>query len=187
MTADRSGGPDWLVGTSGTYASGPSDGFAWPMLGRSAAWPEPRRREGRLADDRRLGEPAAGHRRPRSPGRAWPSIGRRSPSPAAGAGSRPQLAASGPVDAGDRRADQAARQLRLPGHAGRRAAGRRRHDPRRRLGRLLLGPLLGLGPEGGLGADHPAGLPGPAPRPVRRLGQHVRPGRAPRSSASCRC
>ncbi len=50
--------------------------------------------------------------------------------------------------------DQAAGQLRLSRHAGRRPARRRRHDLGRRLGRLLVGPVLGLGREGGLGAHH---------------------------------
>ncbi len=50
---------------------------------------------------------------------------------------------------------------------------RRRDDPGRRLGRLFLGTVLGLGPQGSLGADHAARLPDPAPRPIRRLGQLV--------------
>ena len=82
-----------------------------------------------------------------------------------------------PGDAAHRGDRQAPVQLHLPRDAGRRALGRGRHDPGRRLGRLLVGPVLGLGPERGLGTHHLAGLPDSAPRPVRRLGQHVRPGR----------
>ena len=112
----------------------------------------------------------------RSPARAaaWrPSPSRRSPRsgrgrPAAGQARRPRRG-----HAADRRAGQAALQLHLPDDAGRRLADRRRHDPGRRLGRLLVGPVLGLGPQGGLGPDHAARLPDPAPRPVRRLGQYV--------------
>ena len=91
--------------------------------------------------------------------------------------SRGQARPACPGHAAHRRHRQASVQLHLPRDAGRRALGRGRHDPGRRLGRLLLGPVLGLGPQGSLGTHHLAGLPDPAPRPVRRLGQHVRAGR----------
>ena len=39
------------------------------------------------------------------------------------------------------------------------------------------GRFWGWDSEGSLGPDHPAGLPGSAPRPLRRLGEHVRAGR----------
>ena len=74
------------------------------------------------------------------------------------------------------RDDRRPEPLHLPSAAGGRALAGRRHDPRRRLGRLLLGPLLGLGSQGGLGADRPAGLPGRAPRPLCQLGRPFRPG-----------
>ncbi len=44
--------------------------------------------------------------------------------------------------------------LYLSRHADRHPAARDRHDSRRRLGQLFVGPLLGLGPEGNVGADH---------------------------------
>ena len=75
--------------------------------------------------------------------------------------------------AGDGRADQADLELHLPIDAGRNPARGGRDVPGRLVGRRLLGSVLGLGPQGGLGLDHLAGLPDPAPRPVRGLGQHV--------------
>ena len=73
---------------------------------------------------------------------------------------------------GPRQTDRAVPRSLDPGRG---LARRRRDDPRWDLGRPLLGPVLGLGPEGGLGPDHAAGLPCATPRPVRRLGEHLRP------------
>ena len=101
----------------------------------------------------------------------WSTDGRRDPARAP----RPRSSSTrGAGHAADGRHRQAAVQLHLPDDAGRRAPDRGRDDPGRRLGRLLLGPVLGVGCQGSLGADHPARLPDPAPRPLRRLGQHLR-------------
>ena len=78
---------------------------------------------------------------------------------------------------GRRYADGAGRGalLDLPRDADRHSAARHRHDPRRRLGQLFVGPLLGLGPEGDLGADHAALLPRAAARAAGRLVERLRP------------
>ena len=72
---------------------------------------------------------------------------------------------------GDR---QAALEFHLPHDAGRRTLDRGWDHPGRRLGRLFVGTVLGVGRQGGLGADHLARVPDPAPRPLRRLGQYLR-------------
>jgi hypothetical protein len=74
--------------------------------------------------------------------------------------------------------DRRPHALHLQGDSGGRAALGRGRDSGGRVGRLLLGTLLGVGPEGGLGAGGLAGLPGGAARPVRGLGQPSRPGGA---------
>ena len=101
------------------------------------------------------------HRPDTSPGRGEPPSDRRAK----------------PGDAGDGRPHQTDCTLPRPLDADRGLTRRRRDDPRRDLGRLLVGSILGLGPEGSLGPHHAAGLPRAAPRPVRRLGEHLRAGR----------
>ena len=66
--------------------------------------------------------------------------------------------------------------LALPHAPTRRAAYHGGHDPGRRLGELLVGPLLGLGPEGNLGLHHAALLHRGDPRAHRRLVGTVRSG-----------
>ena len=56
----------------------------------------------------------------------------------------------------------------------------RRHGARRPVGRRLVGPLLGLGPEGKRRADHRALERAGAARPLGRHGQGPRPGDARR-------
>ena len=56
------------------------------------------------------------------------------------------------------------------------ALPRGRHHAGRRVGLVLVGPLLGLGPEGDLGPHRPPRLPGDPPRPHDRLDQGLRDG-----------
>ena len=67
------------------------------------------------------------------------------------------------------RADAADAFLALSRAAAGRLAARGRHDSRRRVGELFLGPILGLGSEGNLGADRAALLHPDLARPTRRL------------------
>ncbi len=60
----------------------------------------------------------------------------------------------------------------------------RRHRARRALGRRLVGPLLGLGPQGKRRPDHRALERPGAARPLGRHGQGPRPGGAGRRSAT---
>ena len=66
--------------------------------------------------------------------------------------------------------------LPLPRAAGGDALPRGGHRSRRDLGLLLLGPLLGLGPQGDLGPHRPPRLPRHPPRPDDRLDQGLRDG-----------
>ena len=75
-------------------------------------------------------------------------------------------------------------QAYLQALAGGRLAADPRHVPGRELGRLRLGAFLGLGFQGGLGADHAAGLPGPLARPPRSAGWAISACPPSRSSAS---
>ena len=59
--------------------------------------------------------------------------------------------------------------------------------PRRRLGFLLVGPLLGLGPEGDLGPHRHPRIPRDPARPLRRAGSRTSGWRWGRSSATCSC
>ena len=68
--------------------------------------------------------------------------------------------------------------LALSRASARGAIARRRHNSRRRLGKLFLGQVLGLGPEGNLGADRPALLHPDVARPARRLVDAIRSGRS---------
>jgi Cytochrome C assembly protein len=61
--------------------------------------------------------------------------------------------------------------------SGRRVAAHRVYHPWRRVGRLFMGTILGLGPQGSLGARGAARLPGDAACPIRRLGRPVWTGR----------
>ena len=59
---------------------------------------------------------------------------------------------------------RSADEVHVPAAAGGRAALGSRNGAGRSLGGLLVGSVLGLGPQGGLGADRLAGLLGGAPR-----------------------
>ena len=67
--------------------------------------------------------------------------------------------------------------IHIQSNPSRRVAARSRHHSGRRLGRLFLGPLLGMGPEGSLGPGGAVGLFGRASCAVRRRGRPSRPGR----------
>ena len=64
--------------------------------------------------------------------------------------------------------------LHLQGHAGDRPAAVGRHHPGRPLGRRLLGTVLGVGSQGGLGADCVAWVFGGAACPERGFGEEFR-------------
>ena len=70
----------------------------------------------------------------------------------------------------------------LPGPAGGDVLPRGGDDARRGVGVLLVGPLLGLGPEGDVGAHRDPRLPRDPPRTLHRVDQGLRHGRglAPR-------
>ena len=74
--------------------------------------------------------------------------------------------------------DRGPEPIHLSGLAGGRGSAGDRDLPGRPVGRLFLGPLLGLGSQGGLGLDRAVGLSGRLARPLCRLGQASRAGRA---------
>jgi hypothetical protein len=61
------------------------------------------------------------------------------------------------------------------GHPGGDPLPGRGHPPRRGVGLLLVGPVLGLGSQGDLGPHRAARLPGHPPRPLRGVDQGLRP------------
>ena len=73
------------------------------------------------------------------------------------------------LDPASTRADAPLPFMALPHRAARRAAPRGRHHSGWGLGKLFMGPFLGLGPEGNLGAHYSALLHRRAARTHRRL------------------
>src|SRR4029453_18577135 len=82
-----------------------------------------------------------------------------------------------PARASPAGAAEDARAVPLPLAPGGDVLPRGGHAAGRRVGLVLLGTLLGLGPQGDLGAHRAARLPGRAARPADRLVQGLRPGR----------